>query len=78
MFPWLSHPRQKAPSVAASGMTTVADRARAIAAGLSDGTATARARTASGRWVLVRGSALGNGARTAVTLGRRGYPSSPG
>ena len=51
-------------------VTAVADRARAIASGHSDVAATARRRTASGRWVLVRGSALRNGthARTAVTL----------
>jgi len=51
-------------------VTAVADRARAIASGHSDVAATARARTRSGRWVLVRGSVLGNGtqARTAVTL----------
>jgi DNA-binding CsgD family transcriptional regulator len=51
-------------------VTAVADRARAIASGHSDLAATARARTASGRWVLVRGSVLTNGthARTAVTL----------
>jgi DNA-binding NarL/FixJ family response regulator len=51
-------------------VTAVADRARAIAAGHSDVAATARGRTASGRWVLVRGSVLRNGThtRTAVTL----------
>ena len=48
----------------------VAERARAIASGHSDVAATARARTASGRWVLARGSVLRNGtrSRTAVTL----------
>jgi DNA-binding NarL/FixJ family response regulator len=51
-------------------VTAVADRARAIASGHSDGKATARVRTRSGRWVLVRGSVLANGthSRTAVTL----------
>jgi DNA-binding NarL/FixJ family response regulator len=51
-------------------VTAVADRARAIASERTDVAATARTRTASGRWILVRGSALGNGthARTAVTL----------
>jgi DNA-binding CsgD family transcriptional regulator len=51
-------------------VTAVADRARAIESGHSDTAATARGRTASGRWVLVRGSVLCNGthARTAVTL----------
>jgi len=48
----------------------VAERARAIASGHSDVAATARARTASGRWVIARGSVLrnGTGSRTAVTL----------
>jgi DNA-binding NarL/FixJ family response regulator len=51
-------------------VTAVADRARAIASGNSHVAATARSRTASGRWVLVRGSVLRNGThtRTAVTL----------
>ena len=51
-------------------VTAVARRARAIAAGHSDVAATARVQTASGRWVLARGSILRNGtqARTAVTL----------
>jgi hypothetical protein len=51
-------------------VTAVARRARAIAAGHSDVAATARVRTASGQWVLARGSMLRNGthARTAVTL----------
>jgi DNA-binding CsgD family transcriptional regulator len=51
-------------------VTGVAQRARAIAAGESDVAAVARARAASGRWVLVRGSVLSNGTRhrTAVTL----------
>ena len=48
----------------------VARRARAVAAGNSDGMATARVRAASGRWALVRGSVISNEtrARTAVTL----------
>jgi DNA-binding CsgD family transcriptional regulator len=48
----------------------VAERARAIASGHSDVAATARVRTASGRWVMARGSVLRNGtrSRTAVTL----------
>jgi DNA-binding NarL/FixJ family response regulator len=51
-------------------VTAVADRARAIASGHSDVAAMARVPARSGRWVLVRGSVLGNGtdARTAVTL----------
>jgi DNA-binding NarL/FixJ family response regulator len=51
-------------------VTSVAQRARAIASGHSDIAATARVRAASGRWVLVSGSVLCNGtcARTAVTL----------
>ena len=51
-------------------VTAVADRARAIESGHSDVAATARVRTTSGRWVLVRGSVLANGThfRTAVTL----------
>jgi DNA-binding NarL/FixJ family response regulator len=51
-------------------VTAVADRAREIASGHSDVAATARVRTAAGRWVLVRGSVLRDGtqARTAVTL----------
>jgi DNA-binding CsgD family transcriptional regulator len=51
-------------------VTAVADRARALASGHGDGAATARARTTTGRWVLVRGSVLCNGtrARTMVTL----------
>jgi DNA-binding CsgD family transcriptional regulator len=51
-------------------VTAVAQRAREIAAGDSDVAAAARVRTASGRWVVVRGSVLGNGSRdrTAVTL----------
>jgi DNA-binding NarL/FixJ family response regulator len=51
-------------------VTAVARRARAIAAGHSDIAATARVRTAAGRWVIARGSTLRNGnhARTAVTL----------
>jgi DNA-binding NarL/FixJ family response regulator len=57
-------------------VTAVADRARAIASGDSDVAATARGRTASGRWVLVRGSVLCNGThtRTAVTLDSAGAP----
>jgi DNA-binding NarL/FixJ family response regulator len=53
-------------------VTAVAERARAIASGHSDVAATARVRTASGRWVLVSGSVLRNGtrARTAVMLER--------
>jgi DNA-binding NarL/FixJ family response regulator len=52
-------------------VTSVAQRARAVASGHSDAAATARIRAASGRWVLVSGSVLSNGAharRTAVTL----------
>jgi DNA-binding CsgD family transcriptional regulator len=51
-------------------VAAVAQRARDVTAGLSHSAATARVRGASGRWVLVRGSVLvnGAGARTAVTL----------
>jgi DNA-binding NarL/FixJ family response regulator len=51
-------------------VTAVADRARAVASGHSDSPASARVRSASGRWVLVSGSVVRNGtrARTAVTL----------
>jgi DNA-binding CsgD family transcriptional regulator len=52
-------------------VTAVAERARAIESGRTDAAATVRARTRSGRWVLVRGSVLGNGGsapRIAVTL----------
>ena len=51
-------------------VTAVARRAREIASGHTDAEATARVRTASGRWAFVRGSVLSNGthARTAVTL----------
>jgi DNA-binding CsgD family transcriptional regulator len=54
-------------------VTAVAERAREIEAGRTDAaaTATVRVRARSGRWVLVRGSALGNGGsapRIAVTL----------
>ena len=52
-------------------VTAVAERARAIESGRTDAAATVRARARSGRWVLVRGSALGNGGRApriAVTL----------
>jgi len=51
-------------------VTAVAGRARAIESGRCAAAATARVRTASGRWVLVRGSVLCNGtrSRTAVTL----------
>jgi DNA-binding CsgD family transcriptional regulator len=54
-------------------VTAVAERARSIESGRTDAaaTVTVRARARSGRWVLVRGSALGNGGRApriAVTL----------
>ena len=52
-------------------VTAVAERAREIESGRSDATATVRVRARSGRWVLVRGSALGNGGsapRIAVSL----------
>jgi len=54
-------------------VTAVAERAREIESGRTDAaaTATVRVRARSGRWVLVRGSALGNGGsapRIAVTL----------
>jgi DNA-binding CsgD family transcriptional regulator len=66
---WLDELRddgQRPPLV----VTAVADRARAIASGQSDVAATARVPARSGRWIVVRGSVLGNGAhaRTAVTL----------
>jgi DNA-binding CsgD family transcriptional regulator len=55
-------------------VTAVAQRARAIARGDEDGRVAARARvvTATGRWVVVRGSAFEDG--TAVTL----EPAGPG
>jgi DNA-binding CsgD family transcriptional regulator len=48
----------------------VADRARNVAAGRMSGAASARVRAPSGRWLLVRGSMLGDGAdaRTVVLL----------
>ena len=51
-------------------VSAVARRAREIASGDSGLEATARARTASGRWVTVRGWVLQNGseARAAITL----------
>jgi DNA-binding CsgD family transcriptional regulator len=51
-------------------VTAVAHQARAIASGHDDVAATARSRTTTGRWIVVRGSVLRNGAhsRTAVTL----------
>jgi DNA-binding CsgD family transcriptional regulator len=51
-------------------VSAVAQRAREVASGDSALAATARARTASGRWVTVRGWMLQNGseARTAITL----------
>jgi DNA-binding CsgD family transcriptional regulator len=60
------------------GIRTVADHARNIAAGRVNGSsvASARLRTRSGRWVLVRGSMLGDGpaARAAVMLEAAGSP----
>ena len=51
-------------------VSAVARRAREIASGDGGLAATARARTASGRWITVRGWVLHNGseARTAITL----------
>lgn len=51
-------------------VSAVARRAREIASGDSGLAATARARTASGRWITVRGWVVQNGsqARTAITL----------
>ena len=51
-------------------VTAVAQRARAIASGHVGLPATVRARTASGRWIVVRGSVLSGTAqtRTAITL----------
>jgi DNA-binding CsgD family transcriptional regulator len=52
-------------------VTAVAERARAIESGRTAATATVRARARSGRWVLVRGSVLGDGggaSRIAITL----------
>jgi DNA-binding CsgD family transcriptional regulator len=48
----------------------VADRARSIASRRANGDATARVRASSGRWLVVRGSLLGDGpgARVAVIL----------
>ena len=58
--------RRRVPVV----VSAVAQRAREIASGDSDLAATARARTASGRWITVRGWVLQNGseARTAIAL----------
>jgi DNA-binding CsgD family transcriptional regulator len=57
---------------------TVADRARGNAGGTGagDSIATARVRTTSGRWLIVRGSMLGDGpeARAAVILGPAHLP----
>ena len=65
---WLDelHARRALPVV----VSAVAQRARAIASGDSGLAATARARTASGRWITVRGWVLQNGskARTAIAL----------
>ena len=51
-------------------VSAVAQRAREVASGDSGLAATARARTASGRWITVRGWVLQNGSasRTAITL----------
>jgi DNA-binding CsgD family transcriptional regulator len=52
-------------------VTAVAERAREIESGRTDAAATVRVRARSGRWVIVRGSALGNrgsAPRIAVTL----------
>ncbi len=61
-------PDERLPSV----IQAVADRARSIAFGDSDGNTVARVRlrTATGRWLLARGSMLGDGpeARAAVVL----------
>ena len=66
---WLDElrPRRRRLPVVVSA---VAQRARQIASGDSGLAATARARTASGRWITVRGWVLQNGseARTAITL----------
>lgn len=68
---WLDELRGRRPRLPLV-VTSVAQRAREIALGNASGdaVATARARTASGRWVLVRGSVIRNGTRTrtAVTL----------
>ena len=61
-----------------SAIRAVARRARAVAAGSVEGSfpASGRVRTASGRWLLVRGSILGEGpdAQAAVILEAAGPP----
>jgi DNA-binding CsgD family transcriptional regulator len=49
-------------------VAAVAERARAIDSGHTDAAATARVRTASGRWLLVRGSVLHNGTRVRAAV----------
>jgi DNA-binding CsgD family transcriptional regulator len=71
---WLAELRERgAPAdLAPLVVHTVADRARSIAAGHlnGDSSASARVRTLTGRWLLVRGSVLSEGGepRTAVML----------
>jgi DNA-binding CsgD family transcriptional regulator len=77
---WLDELREKgAPEERLPfGIRTVADHARNIAAGRVNGSsvASARLRTRSGRWVLVRGSMVGDGheTRAAVMLEAAGSP----
>ncbi|HWM21919.1 MAG TPA: helix-turn-helix transcriptional regulator [Ilumatobacteraceae bacterium] len=47
---------------------TVASRTRRVAAGESDGVASARVHTAGGRWVIVRGSVLSDGPDPKIGL----------
>ena len=74
-WPPLPLPRGSMSSALAGGglpvvVSAVAQRAREVASGDTGLPATARARTASGRWLTVRGWVLQNGseARTAITL----------
>ena len=66
---WLDELRARRPRLPVV-VSAVAQRAREIASGDGVLAATARARTASGRWITVRGWVLENGseARTAITL----------
>ena len=67
---WLTELRREGATAGVPQVVIAcAARARAIAAGdTAIGAATARVRTSSGVWLSVRGSMLGDGAYTAVTL----------
>jgi DNA-binding CsgD family transcriptional regulator len=53
-----------------SAIRAVARRARAVAAGAGDGPAHARIRTASGRWLVVRGTMVGDEAAVLIEPAR--------